>query len=42
MRYKPCFNRYMEQIEVIKLYNRNIKRSQSLLYNVLDPSKQKS
>ena len=25
----------MEQIEVIKLYNRNIKRSQSFLYNVL-------
>ena len=25
----------MEEIEVIKLYNRNIKRSQSFLYNVL-------
>ena len=26
----------MEEIEVIKLYNRNIKRSQSFLYNVLE------
>ena len=29
----------MESIEVIKLYNRNIKRSQSFLYNVLDTYK---
>ena len=26
----------MEQIEVIKIYNKSIKRSQSFLYNVLD------
>ena len=48
MRYKPCFNGYnhgynqwihhdtVESIEVIKLYNTNIKRSQSCLYNVLE------
>ena len=36
MRYKPCFNEYNGIKEVIKLYNRNIKRSQSFLYNVLD------
>ena len=35
MRYKPCFNEYNGIKEVIKLYNRNIKRSQSFLYNVL-------
>ena len=35
MRYKLCFNGYNGIIEVIKLYNRNIKRSQSFLYNVL-------
>ena len=31
----------MEYIEVIKLYDRNIKRSQSFLYKVLDLSEQK-
>ena len=39
MRYKPSFNEYNGIKEVIKLYNRNVKRSQFFLYNVLDRTK---
>ena len=35
MRYKPCFNGYTGINRSHKLYNRNIKRSESFLYNVL-------
>ena len=35
MRYQPCFNGYNEINRSHKLYNKNIERSQSLLYNVL-------
>ena len=35
IRYKPCFNGYNGIIEVIKVYNGNIKRSHSFLLNVL-------
>ena len=39
MCYKPCLNGYIGIKEVIKLYNRNIKRSQSFLHNVIDIAK---
>ena len=38
MCYKSCFNGYtgiLEYMEVMKLFNRNIKKSKSFLYNIL-------
>ena len=35
MRYKPCFNGYIQEVEVIKPYHRNIKSGLSFLYNVI-------
>ena len=35
MRYNPCFSGYDEIDRSHKLYNKNIERSQSLLYKVL-------